>query len=129
MYRAVVELVGQSTWSRRWEGLALMIPEGPLVCDDALGARSTSSFELCKPGDRRNVFRFSRRSPHRQEARGPVPGRFLLSGPPPPGAPPADVPTRFPDASQTARNLAGGCCAFYAGLRRSPVRTPSPPGI
>src|ERR1035441_5849714 len=83
MYRAVVELVGQSTWSRRWEGLALMIPEGPLVCDDALGARSTSSFELCKPGDRRNVFRFSRRSPHRQEARRQFPGRFLLLGSPP----------------------------------------------
>src|ERR1035438_8647114 len=29
-----------------------MIPEGPLVCDDALGAPPTSPFELYKPGDR-----------------------------------------------------------------------------
>src|ERR1035441_4693197 len=110
MYRAVVKLVGQSTWSRRWEGLALIIPEGPLVCDDALGAPPTSPFELCKPREtwgQTERFPVSRggckpgieardtnpgtdgtfsgfaRSPHRQEARRLFPRHLLLLRPAP----------------------------------------------
>src|ERR1035441_704593 len=111
MYRAVVRLVGQSTWYKRWgEGLALMIPEGPLVCDDALGAPPTSPFELYKPGDRRNVFRFRAVTPPPRGS-APAPETSPSSSAGPLGAPPADGPTPFPDASRSSRIPAGGRCA------------------
>ena len=106
-----------------------MISEGWIVCDDAQGVPTTSPFELYKPGDRRNVFRFRPAVTSLPASSTPVPGTLPFSSVAPPGAPPADVPTPFPGVSRSARNLAAGRCACYAGLRRSPVRTRSPPGI
>src|ERR1035438_7181910 len=109
-----------------------------------------------KPGDRRNVFRFcapddkpgALRQTRGQTNPGtdgtfsgfaqvtppprgsaPVPETSPSSSAGPLGAPPADVPTPFPDASRSSRIPAGGRSACFGGLRRSQVRTPSPPGI
>src|ERR1035441_8659550 len=81
-----------------------------------------------KPGDRRNVFRFRAVTPPPRGS-APVPETSPFSSAGPLGAPPADVPTPFPGASQSSRIPAGGRCACFGGLRRSPVRTPSPSGI
>src|ERR1035441_7681074 len=111
-----------------------MILEGPLVCDDALGAGSTSPFELCKPGgqtkpgdrrnvftkpgDRRNVFRFCPAVTPPPAGSAPVPGTVPSSLVAPPGAPRADVPTQFPDASRSSRNLAR---ISHAGGSKKPL--------
>src|ERR1035441_9942440 len=71
-----------------------------------------------KHGDRRNVFRFCPAVTPPPAGSAPVPGTVPSSLVAPPGAPRADVPTQFPDASRSSRNLAGGRCGCYAELRR-----------
>src|ERR1017187_18694 len=82
-----------------------------------------------KLGDRRNVLRFCPVFTPPPTGSPPVPETSRFSSAGPLGGPPADATTPFPDASRSSRNLGGGRCACFGGLRRSPVRTPSPPGI